>query len=33
MVHVLKRDGWYVKFFFVDPQTIFISVHRQETLS
>jgi hypothetical protein len=29
MVHVLKRDGWYIKFFFVDPETIFISVHAQ----
>jgi hypothetical protein len=28
MVHVLKRDGWYIKFFFVDPQTVFVSVHR-----
>lgn len=28
MVHVLKRDGWYIKFYFVDPQTIFVSVHR-----
>lgn len=27
-VHVLKRDGWYIKFYFVDPDTIFISVHR-----
>jgi hypothetical protein len=33
LVHVLKRDGWYIKFFFVDPQTIFMSVHRQETWS
>ena len=29
-VHVLKRDGWYIKFYFVDANTIFISVHRQE---
>tara|TARA_B100000949_G_scaffold225663_2_gene230138 strand:+ start:333 stop:692 length:360 start_codon:yes stop_codon:yes gene_type:complete len=27
-VHVLRRDGWYVKFYFVDPDTIFISVHK-----
>jgi hypothetical protein len=33
MVHVLKRDDWYIKFFFVDPHTIFISVHKQETQS
>ena len=27
-VHVLRRSGWYVKFYFVDPDTIFISVHQ-----
>lgn len=27
-VHVITRDGWYVKFYFVDPDTIFISVHQ-----
>lgn len=27
-VHVLRRDGWYVKFYFVDPDTVFISVHQ-----
>ena len=27
-VHVIARDGWYVKFYFVDPDTIFISVHQ-----
>lgn len=27
-VHILRRDGWYVKFYFVDPDTIFISVHQ-----
>lgn len=27
-VHVIKRDGWYVKFYFLDPDTIFISVHQ-----
>lgn len=27
-VHVLKRHGWYIKFYFIDPDTIFISVHR-----
>lgn len=26
-VHILKRDGWYIKFYFVDPDTVFISVH------
>lgn len=27
-VHILRRDDWYVKFYFVDPDTIFISVHQ-----
>jgi hypothetical protein len=27
-VHVLRRDTWYIKFYFVDPQTVFISVHK-----
>jgi hypothetical protein len=27
-VHVIKREGWYVKFYFVDPNTVFISVHK-----
>jgi len=28
-VHVLRRDGWYVKFYFLEPDaTMFISVHR-----
>ena len=29
-VHVLKKDGWYVKFYFVEgiPSTMFISVHQ-----
>lgn len=25
--HVIKAFGWYVKFYFLDPDTIFISVH------
>ncbi|WP_122520719.1 MULTISPECIES: hypothetical protein [Pannonibacter] len=29
-VHIFKRDGWYVKFYFVDPDTVFISVHLSE---
>jgi len=29
-VHVLKRDGWYIKFYFIDPDTYFISVHQSE---
>lgn len=27
-VHVIRREGWYVKFYFIDPDTIFISVHK-----
>ena len=26
--HLLKTGGWYVKFCFADPHTVFISVHR-----
>lgn len=26
-VHVLKTAGWYIKFYFLDPSTVFISVH------
>lgn len=27
-VHVLRRCNWYIKFFFIEPQTWFISVHQ-----
>ncbi len=27
-VHVLKRDDWYIKFYFIKEDTWFISVHR-----
>lgn len=27
-VHVLRRDGWYIKFYFLDEDTTFISVHK-----
>lgn len=27
-VHVLKRLGWYIKFYFIEPHTWFISVHQ-----
>lgn len=27
-VHVIARRGWYIKFYFVDPDTWFISVHQ-----
>ena len=26
-VHVIKKNGWYVKFYFLEPDTLFISVH------
>jgi len=28
IVHVISRKGWYIKFYFVDPDTWFISVHQ-----
>ncbi|WP_431100393.1 hypothetical protein [Roseateles noduli] len=28
--HLLKTGGWYVKFYFADPHTVFISVHRMK---
>ncbi len=30
-VHVLKRDEWYIKFYFIEPDTYFISVHQTES--
>ena len=27
-VHVLRRDGWYIKFYFLEEEAVFISVHR-----
>ncbi|MBA96175.1 MAG: hypothetical protein COB29_07855 [Sulfitobacter sp.] len=27
-VHILRKEDWYIKFYFLDPNTIFISVHR-----
>ncbi|WP_194792374.1 hypothetical protein [Pseudomonas sp. UFMG81] len=27
-VHVLKRHGWYIKFYFIEPETWFVSVHQ-----
>lgn len=27
-VHVIRKDAWYVKFYFIDPDTFFISVHQ-----
>lgn len=26
--HLIKSRGWYIKFFFLDPDTVFISVHQ-----
>ena len=26
-VHVIKTGGWYLKFYFIEPDTWFISVH------
>lgn len=27
-VHVIRRNGWYIKFYFLEPDTWFISVHQ-----
>ena len=27
-VHVVCARGWYIKFYFIDPDTFFISVHQ-----
>jgi len=27
-VHVLRRRGWYIKFYVIEPDTWFISVHQ-----
>lgn len=27
-VHVLRRERWYIKFYFLDEDAVFISVHR-----
>lgn len=27
-VHIFRKDGWYIKFYFLDPETFFLSVHR-----
>lgn len=27
-VHVIRCRQWYIKFYFVDPDTVFISVHQ-----
>lgn len=26
--HLIKAQGWYVKFYFLDPHTVFVSVHQ-----
>ncbi len=27
-VHIIKHDGWSIKFYFLDPDTVFSSVHQ-----
>jgi hypothetical protein len=27
-VHVITKNDWYVKFYFLEPDTVFISVHQ-----
>ena len=29
-VHLVKRKGWYIKWYFVEPDAVFISVHLEE---
>lgn len=31
--HVIRSQGWYVKFYFLDPVTVFISVHPSTSAS
>jgi hypothetical protein len=28
-VHIIRKDGWYIKFYFIEPLTFFISVHEE----
>jgi len=32
MVHVIQTKGWYIKFYFLDEITMFISVHWTKSL-
>lgn len=27
-IHILKKDGWYIKFYILEPDVWFISVHQ-----
>ncbi len=27
-VHIIEKNGWYVKFYILEPDTVFISVHQ-----
>lgn len=27
-VHIIEKNRWYIKFYFIDPATVFISVHQ-----
>ncbi|MCW8916699.1 MAG: hypothetical protein OQK24_12725 [Magnetovibrio sp.] len=28
LVHIFKKNEWYIKFYFIDETTMFISVHK-----
>jgi hypothetical protein len=28
MVNIVKTKGWYVKWYYIEPNTVFISVHK-----
>jgi len=30
VVHVVKRQNWYIKWYFLEPDSVFISVHPEE---
>ena len=27
-IHILKAKTWYIKWYFIDPNTVFVSVHK-----
>jgi hypothetical protein len=32
LVHIFKSRPWYIKLYFMDPECVFISVHRQNEI-
>lgn len=31
VVHVVSRKGWYIKWYFLEPDAVFISVHEEQS--